>query len=117
MPYADPEQHRAYMREWKAKRRAEFFAGKACVRCGSTDRLELDHVDPTKKVSHKIWTWSLERRDAELAKCQILCHEHHLEKTRLDGEPPHGTHSRYVHRGCRCGACRAAHAAQNAQYR
>lgn len=71
-----------YTREWVAKRRAEFFFGKYCVVCGSTDKLELDHIDPTTKVHHAIWSWSETRRAAELIKCQILCNEHHKLKTR-----------------------------------
>lgn len=81
MPYADPERQREYMREWYARRRAEWFEGKVCVDCGSTDRLELDHVDPATKVSHRIWSWSKARREAELAKCVVRCHDHHRAKT------------------------------------
>lgn len=81
MPYADKEKQREYQRQWMANRRAEFFTGKACVQCDSTDRLELDHIDRQVKVSHNIWSWSRERREAEIAKCQVLCHDCHREKT------------------------------------
>lgn len=80
MPYKDKEQMRAYQRQWIADRRAQFFDGKACE-CGSTDRLELDHIDPTKKVSHKIWSWSAAKREAELVKCQVLCYDCHKKKS------------------------------------
>jgi hypothetical protein len=43
--------------------------------------LELDHVDPALKVSHRVWSWARERREAELAKCQVLCHDCHVAKT------------------------------------
>jgi|SRR6516164_5497046 len=78
--YKDPEQRRKYAREWKAARRADWFKGKMCVNCSSAELLELDHIDPKQKVSHKIWSWSVQRREAELAKCQILCRVCH-EKT------------------------------------
>lgn len=78
------EAQREYMRNWRARRRAEWFTDKKCAICGSTEKLELDHVDPTNKVHHQIWTWSKERRDAELAKCQVLCSVCHLEKTKTD---------------------------------
>lgn len=63
------------------RRRADFFDGKACAHCGSYERLELDHVDPTKKVTHRVWSWSAKRRAVEIAKCQVLCHACHLAKT------------------------------------
>lgn len=70
-----------YHARWIAKRRADYFEGKRCVRCGSTKKLELDHKDPDAKVSHCIWSWRESRRMAEIAKCQILCHECHRKKT------------------------------------
>lgn len=110
MPYADPERQRQYQRERCARIRAEFFAGKRCACCGTTDQLELDHIDPSKKVSHNIWSWSPARRETELVKCQVLCHDCHLEKTIASyTEPEHGV-NRYKskkHR-CRCEICRAA---------
>lgn len=48
MPYADPEERRRYAREWMARRRNEWFAEHGpCVRCGSSEDLQLDHRDPT----------------------------------------------------------------------
>ena len=73
-----------YQREWVAKRRADFFKDKKCVQCGSTERLELDHIDRETKESHSIWSWSEVRRLAEIAKCQVLCHECHRLKTRKE---------------------------------
>jgi hypothetical protein len=42
---------------------------------------ENDHVDPSKKTSHSIWSWSPERREAEIAKCQVLCRPCHQLKS------------------------------------
>lgn len=75
---------RNYQRQWVANRRAEFFRGKHCVLCGSSGRLELDHIFPAEKTSHNIWSWSESRRNAEIAKCRILCHDCHLDATRRD---------------------------------
>lgn len=69
-------------------RRAAFFAGKACARCGGVHQLELDHVERASKVHHAIWSWSQERREAELAKCQVLCRACHREKTRAENRRP-----------------------------
>ncbi len=84
MPYKDIEKQRAYQREWVAKRRQAWFQDKKCP-CGSTERLELDHINPRDKEDHKIWSWSAERRNAELAKCQALCYYCHKKKTRKEG--------------------------------
>jgi len=103
---------RVYQRGWLAKRRAEFMQGKSCIRCGSVERLEIDHVDPATKVDHRVWSWSKERREAELAKCQVLCHACHAEKTAREtwGPREHGRISMYSYHGCRCAECRAANA-------
>lgn len=98
------------MRKWTAKNRADYMVGKFCVHCGSTNSLEVDHVDPEQKVSHRIWSWSAARRTAELAKCQILCTDCHLTKTLEQRKiPEHGTVSRYSGKQkCRCEPCKAA---------
>lgn len=82
MPYADPEQQRAYQREWIARRRQEWIeANGPCARCGSDQDLQVDHIDRAQKVDHKVWSWSQARRDEELAKCQVLCWPCHKEKS------------------------------------
>jgi hypothetical protein len=81
MGYSNPDLQREFNRKWVAARRAAWFAGKQCVKCGSTESLELDHIDPATKVSHSIWSWTAERREAELAKCQVLCRKCHQEKS------------------------------------
>lgn len=81
MPYKDKARQRDYSRQWIAKRRATWFENKSCVQCGSTERLELDHVDPSTKVDHCIWSWSEERRNFEIAKCQVLCYDCHRRKS------------------------------------
>lgn len=101
------ENKRKLQREWLAKRRREYFANKVCIKCGSTHNMQLDHIDPDQKVSHRIWSWSAERREAELAKCQVLCEEHHKEKTaaQRDAKIVHGTVWMYRKYRCRCDAC------------
>jgi 5-methylcytosine-specific restriction endonuclease McrA len=75
---------RRYQRAWMADRRGAWMAGKACAACGSSEDLELDHIDPSGKVSARIWSWASERRNLELAKCQPLCHGCHKAKTRRE---------------------------------
>ena len=76
---------REYQREWMRKRRESFFEGKSCAICGSSEKLELDHIDRSTKLISPTGLWSLSdsnpKKIAELAKCQVLCSECHLEKT------------------------------------
>ncbi len=72
---------RAYQREWVAKRRRMWLEGKRCSRCGSTDRLELHHVDPSTKISHQFWSWRRSRFEAEVSKCIPLCSDCHAITT------------------------------------
>ena len=116
MPYKDPVKQREYQRVWHNARRVGWLEGKTCVRCGSTKSLQVDHIDPSTKVDHKIWSWSDERRTNELAKCQVLCWPCHIIKTGLERLRPHGTEGRYGH-GCRCTECRAAHSTRQKEYR
>jgi hypothetical protein len=117
MGYKDPDRQRAWQAKWIARRRAEWIAENGpCAVCGNTENLEVDHIDPAAKTMNPAMVWSLSaaKRAAELAKCQVLCSDCHLEKTlREKAKPPpqpHGTKARYSRRGggCRCELCRAA---------
>lgn len=57
--------------------------GGRCVVCGSIERLEFDHVDPTTKL-FDIAGGLLRKMETildELDKCQLLCRECHIEKS------------------------------------
>lgn len=96
------------------KRRQKWFAKHGpCQHCDKKTHLEVDHIDHTKKT-HRIsavWGWSEKReaeRQAELAKCQVLCNQCHFNKSqverRIDNPIRHGSNKRY-HMGCRCDIC------------
>jgi hypothetical protein len=100
------EQQREYQRVWIAARRAAWFKDKYCVKCGSIENLENHHLDPSQKISSSVWSWSLEKRDAELAKCEVLCYDCHLVETILQlAKFEHGVRSTYMNHGCRCELC------------
>lgn len=106
---------RAYGRRWARARRERWIRENGpCARCGSSERLEVDHIDPATKVSHRVWSWSRKRREAELAKCQVLCHECHTAKSAIAASSTSicGTTARY-RAGCRCVECRGAIARYN----
>jgi hypothetical protein len=79
----------------------------------------VDHVDPSTKVNHVIWSWSENRRLAELAKCQVLCHDCHVKKTIAQSLPQsvHGKLHMYRKHGCRCNECIKAYEVDKAAKR
>lgn len=89
MPYADYNRKMAeYMKKRYHERRAaalETLGGKCSV-CGTTEDLEIDHIDADDKEIplNKMWSVSKERFFRELVKCQALCKTHHDEKSRGD---------------------------------
>lgn len=116
------EKKKAYQREWIRKRRQAWIEsqGSICANCGETNKpFELDHIDPKTKVSHNIWSWSAERREAELAKCQLLCEDCHMDKSiqELTVEYSHGEYRMYHDKGCRCQPCTASVAPYWREYR
>lgn len=111
MPRPTKELQKIYVREWRKNRRLKWiYENGPCKKCGSTEQLEVDHIDPSTKVTHKVWTWSCERRKNELAKCQVLCKSCHREKTNQQLSKPliHGTLHGYDRKKCRCELCKKA---------
>ena len=117
--YKDKGKQREYTKKWVAKRRSDFYKGKKCSECGSTTGLELHHSAPSKKESHRIWSWKKERRDTEIKKCVVLCSNCHKKETarikRL--KIKHGGIGMYEYCGCRCELCKKAKAIKNKKYR
>lgn len=82
-----------YMKKrWEKRRLAAIeHLGGVCVRCGTTQFLEFDHIDRKTKImtvaraasrnENFFWT--------EVNKCQLLCHPCHLEKTAEDFRKEH----------------------------
>ena len=120
MPYKDTEQQREYQRLWILQRRNEHIQKNGpCTKCLSCIGLEIHHKNPKEKITHRIWSWSKVRREKELAKCEILCHDCHKKETQkfLRKNFEHGTQSMYDSRKCRCSECRAANAATRRKQR
>lgn len=84
----NPEPFRRSQRKFLRARKVECIAmlGGACVRCGATESLEFDHVDPSTKA-FEISTYADYSWDTllpELRKCQLLCNACHKAKTAED---------------------------------
>ena len=115
-----------YMKQRRVKRRNQMIEklGGKCVRCSSTERLEFNHRDPREKQFDilKIWDSSWEKIYAELDKCELLCHDCHLDHTAeswangihvpwnkvIDRQFFHGTARMYHEKACRCKNCKYA---------
>jgi hypothetical protein len=111
-------QKREYNRLWMKARRDSWFEGQSCTNCGSTERLEVDHVDPTTKRWEPASLWSRKESDRleELAKCQALCHDCHVDKSAIEKMSfQHGA-TQYK-KGCRCDVCREAQRVRIAAWR
>lgn len=110
MGYPDKRTQNEYQRRWLlARRQAWIDEHGPCQHCGSEENLEIDHIDPATKEAHvgTLWSRRKEVRDAELAKCQVLCEPCHITKTneQMYGLPEHGKNSTYMRHGCRCQPC------------
>ncbi len=121
----DKEYMRVYMAHRYRRRRNQAIKelGGKCVKCGTSKNLQLDHIKPeTKKfaIGARLAGVSEQKFKAELAKCQLLCEECHIEKSIIErghkiAKGTHGTVSSY--RYCKCEACKAAKSEANKQYR
>lgn len=101
-----------YQRTWLRLRRAEWIEENGpCKVCGSWKDLQIDHINPNKKkiIIATIWSRKKEIREKELAKCQVLCKKHHIEKTSKENSlAGHGTPKRYKNKNCTCASCESA---------
>lgn len=100
-----------YQKVWVRERRQDWInLNGPCKKCGSTQSLEIDHIDPKLKTmaASSIWSRRQEVREKELANCQVLCKKCHLEKTLSERpKPVHGSITMYDDYKCRCEPCRA----------
>ncbi len=93
MPFARKEDHNNYLKQYLKQRYDERWPivvkmlGGKCVECGATDRLQFDHIDPRSKrfeIADKLAQYAWPRLMAELSKCQLLCFDCHIEKSKID---------------------------------
>lgn len=73
MPYADIKQQRFYQKLWMRERRLAYFKHKKCAICHGFDRLQLHHLDSFEEHTHRLWSWTKQKRIQELSKFEVLC--------------------------------------------
>lgn len=121
MPRKDPDARREWMRNWVYQRRQRWVEENGpCRICGGSENLEIDHIDPALKAVPiaTLWTRAARIREAELAKCQVLCRQCHRKKTIAHNKPGHGEgYWGHYRDGCRCKLCLAAYAASRRRER
>jgi hypothetical protein len=127
MPSKDKQQYREYMKEYMLKRyherrnKAIEKLGGVC-KCGRSEGLQFDHIDPATKKFTLAKLSSVNEEDfwKEVDKCQLLCDTCHQAKTlrdlgRVSAKDTHGTLSSF--RYCKCEECKAAKAAYMREYK
>lgn len=62
--------------------------GGKCVKCGSLENLQLDHIDARTKQNkgQPLLNYSKDKISAELSKCQLLCRSCHILKSKTAGD-------------------------------
>ena len=119
------QEQRIYQLIWIKARRQEWIDENGpCNRCGSSDDLEVDHIDKSKKLMPVSSVWSMAKtnpkRIIELAKCQVLCGSCHLRKNNDENYNRvinHGTGTAYAYHHCRCDKCKTFKRAYDSLHR
>jgi len=79
--YANNREHyNQRNREKREKRKTLIFEalGNQCCRCGSTDRMEIDHINPSLKISRQsILSIGIEKAMGEIDNLRLLCYQCH----------------------------------------
>lgn len=102
-----------YMTKRYHERRAYWidYLGGECVVCGTKENLEFDHIVSSEKeyeIARILSTHSEVKVQYEMAKCQLLCYEHHLEKSIRDGDIRTVDHGQGLtgKKNCYCDLCK-----------
>ena len=107
------EKHRehAINRYHRRMQMVRIMLGGKCVRCGTTENLQFDHIDASTKtatVADLAASASKMRLLDEISKCQLLCQSCHTKKGQEIGDvgkATHGSGGMYKHHKCRCDIC------------
>lgn len=97
------------IRQYERFQMALDYLGGCCVVCGTSNNLQFDHIDPTTKlftISTHLKA-KLSKLMSELDKCQLLCKDHHIEKTiqESNAKRTHGKQWMALKLKCKCDIC------------
>lgn len=110
-------------RYWERMNAAKEYLGGVCKHCGSSDNLELDHIDRHTKefvVSQYGRSVSKDKFWDEVNKCQLLCKSCHIKKGYESEDiikAEHGGFSMYQRHKCRCDICVEAYNKKAREYK
>ena len=113
--FSMPQKYEKVKTRTQQRRQEWLFNNGPCSHCGTWDKLEVDHIDPSTKEYeiNRIWQRSQQIRDYELAKCQVLCNTCHITKSTLEQKAKkpvtHGSYKYYRKDKCRCNVCVSAY--------
>lgn len=106
--------HNQYHREYQRRRYTERLEaclsalGGVCTICESAEELEFHHVDQSTKlhdVTYMLSKYSQTKIDEELAKCVLLCKDHHAGETAHQNSVEHGGGLTGKKKNCMCELC------------
>lgn len=106
------EEYNAYMAKYnndryhRRRREVVVLLGGTCRSCGTTNDLEIDHIDRKTKRHNisKLINGNWEKLLAELEHCQLLCVVCHKEKSDQEQSLNHGQ-GVTGKKNCRCELC------------
>ena len=82
--YRTPEENRLKNEKQRQERKDYLLEslGSCCIKCGSTESLEFDHINPALKKSRQSFlSMGLSTLETEIDNIQVLCHTCHKTKS------------------------------------
>ena len=102
----DKEYHKQYWHK-RRKKIIDYLGGK-CIKCGSKEKLEIDHINANEKVCNVKDNLTFKTMKEEIDKCQVLCYDCHKEKSISERKPfIHGSRYGWQKKHCKCNDCQS----------
>ena len=82
--YRNPQKTNERNKKKREQKRAILYEslGDKCCQCGSTDRLEIDHINPLYKTTRQsVLSMGIGAAQAQIDNLQLLCYKCHRKRT------------------------------------